>query len=63
MIRFAFTNSYLIELLQKRGKAIQNRNENELNKYNKSIQKIIEDEKQVKNIRQPCTAFITFKYI
>jgi len=62
MCRFAFNNSKVIKILRQRGEAISAQEEKKATKYNNKLIELIENEKEQKELREPCTAYIMFEY-
>ena len=60
LIKFAFTNSLLIRVLQERGTAIREHNQTKLVKCNNQIQELLNNEDRLNELRRPCSAYITF---
>lgn len=60
MCQLQFGNEALLDLLKKRGVCIKDNKIKQLNKLNKKIQELVSSKDNIRTIRRPVSAFITF---
>jgi len=63
LINLTFTNSSMLRLHQRRGKAIKNNQVKEVDKCNNKIIHVASKKEAMRKLCEPRTAFVTFQYI
>lgn len=61
MITFAYDNSQIIDLLNKRGTSIKQENWQNLDKMNIEIMNKLKDQNVIDKMQKPCSVFVTFE--